>query len=100
WPSTKSPSPPYFFSMHLTRAQLDILKRLNPETGPQWIPGHWLAQDLNRVYIPNFAKDLRGLTTEGLLQRDQPYTKKSKHSAYTRTQKADTLLCEHPKRSK
>lgn len=90
--------------MELARRHLDILHKLNPETGPQWAPTHFIAKDLGRVSdngnMRQVMQDLRELALAGYLQRDQPYNKKSKHSAWSRTQKADALFKETPKRSK
>lgn len=89
----------HLLRMELHRSHYDILRALHPEDG-QWVPGHFLAKKLRRSYLPTMAKDMRLLMQEGYLQRDKPNTKTSKHSAWSRTRKADELLRERPRRSK
>jgi hypothetical protein len=86
--------------MLITKDDIAIFNALHPEKGAQWLPGHWLAHQLNRVYLNNLDDRLRDLWNEGYLDRNWPNTKISKHSSWARTPKADAYLLEKPMRSR
>jgi hypothetical protein len=81
--------------MLITKHDIAIFHALNPETGAQWLPGHWLAKQLGRNYLNSLDDRLRELVDAGYLQRDKPNTKHSKHSSWSRTHKADEYMQKH-----
>jgi hypothetical protein len=91
--------------MHPTAYDIAIFRALHPENGAQWLDGRTLAAKLKRPYYCYMYDRLRQLAEAGYMLRDKPNTKKSKHSAWARSRKADEYLREHfqeplPKRSK
>lgn len=80
--------------MYLTKYDIDIFNDMHPEKGVEKLPGHWRAARLKRTYFCRLYTRFKELADAGYLGRDKPNTRKSKHSSWWRTRKADQYMLE------